>query len=215
MATAAFIPVSEHEPLFRSLDGPVLEQFDCGSEPQSDFYTNDAWEHQQKRYSRTFVMYYKGMKAGFLSLSPSEIQLGRKERPPEAPFATFPALKIVQMGLDKRFQGLKLGPQLVYYAIARARAAEDAYAYVILDSRPEVVGFYKKLGFEENERATTAKRADAEKHGRDPAMSTVSMRFDLREVGQQELPSKASTGGGWMIAVASALGLIVGWRRKH
>ena len=204
----------DHEPLFRLLDGPVTEHFDCGSPAQSNFYLNDAWNHQQQRLSKTFVMYYKGMKAGFVSMAPSEIQLGKKERPPELPFATLPALKVVQMGVNRPFQGLGLGRALVDYAIARALGTEEAFAYVILDSRPQIVGFYEKLGFVINEAATKKKRDDATQHGRDPAQATVSMRFDLREPGVHGLPKKRARGK-WIVGVMATFGLIVGWRRKH
>ena len=98
-----------HKLKFHQLDGPVKDGFDCGEAEQNKFLLEDAWTQQCEGYSRTHLAYVGGMLCGYVTLVSSEIILDKKERPETTKFSRLPALKLAQMGVDKRFAGHGLG----------------------------------------------------------------------------------------------------------
>jgi hypothetical protein len=126
-----------------------------------------------------------------VTVSLSEIQLDKGEREDGAPFARMPALKLAQMGVDSRFQGRGFGAQLIAFATVLAlKTAELAGCrYLILDSVPGRVEYYRKHGFVENTGAQAGRRSQARNSRRDPDLENVSMRLDLRRPGELNLQS--------------------------
>jgi len=169
------------------LSGPITESFDCGRLAQTEFLLNHAWPHQELGFSRTHVLRENAKLIGFVTLAFSEILLDSSEKPEGAPFATLPAVKLVQMGIDSESSGKGLGQDLFAFAVGVARKTGENVGcrYLILDSVPERVSFYEtKCGCVINTGAYETRRRQAEKKKRDPNAENVSMRFDLRQPGQ-------------------------------
>ena len=176
--------VAELETTFRRLDDPIDEKFDCGALDQNNFLLKDAWEHQQRGYSVTHLAYVKGMLAGYITLGNDVVDLTVDERPESAPAARISAVKVFQFAVDKRFKRQGLGEELLNLAMlyARENAATIACRYLVLDSVTTKVEYYQKRGFVINEtgRSKTIKQ---EKRADPQHPATVSMRFDLRDIG--------------------------------
>lgn len=178
-----------HKLKFHALDCPVNEAFDCGAAEQNDFLHKQAWYQQREGFSRTYLAYVGGMMCGYVTLTPSEIRLSRKERPETALFSRIGAMKLAQMGVDTRFAGHGIGSELVAFALIHARriAQRAGGRFVILDAKPHLVAFYAKCGFVVNETAQAERVAEAAKSGRKDIDIAISMRFDLFRPGASEL----------------------------
>ena len=115
------------------------------------------------------------------------LPLGRGERG-SIPYRYVAALKLGQMGVDLRFQREGLGRFCVDFAATLAQEIRQRVAcrYVSLDSRPELVAWYTRLGFVVNKTRQAERIEDAIRHRRDPEQIAVSMRFDLRAAGSTE-----------------------------
>lgn len=82
------------------------------------------------------------------SLSHGELPDGLARRLPKYPV---PAVLIGRMASDHRTRanGLRVGSRLLIHALKQALRAADAIGVqcVIVDSKPEAVGFYRRFGF--------------------------------------------------------------------
>jgi ribosomal protein S18 acetylase RimI-like enzyme len=92
-------------------------------------------------------------------------------------------LKLAQLGVDQRFQGLGLGREVIadVVALAREAALRVGCRYVSLDAHPDLVGWYERHGFVVN-KLHQKERIAAASGNADPTRLAVSMRFDLRAV---------------------------------
>jgi hypothetical protein len=64
----------------RKLDGLPEPGFDCGREDQNAFLYERAWEDQRERLSVTYLYYIHGMLAGYATVCPDGLLVGRRER---------------------------------------------------------------------------------------------------------------------------------------
>jgi ribosomal protein S18 acetylase RimI-like enzyme len=176
--------VAELGTTFRPLDGPINEKFDCGAPAQNHFLLKDAWEQQQRGYSVTHLAYVKGMLAGYITLGNDVVDLTVDERPESAPAARISAVKVFQFAVDNRFKRQGLGEELLNLGMlyARENSATIGCRFLVLDAVTEKVGYYQKRGFAINETGRSKTRKQEERA--DPQHpATVSMRFDLRDIG--------------------------------
>jgi len=92
------------------------------------------------------------------------------------------AIKLVQLGVRRAFQGGGIGRLAVadVLALARGISLRVGCRYVTLDAQPDLVGWYDSQGFRRNIYRQEQRIRDAVEHGRDPGTIAVSMRFDLR-----------------------------------
>lgn len=173
------------ESTFRRLDAPIDEKFDCGAPAQNDFLLKEAWEQQRSGYSVTHLAYVKGMLAGYITLGNDVVDLTAEERQDSAPAARISAVKVFQFAVDKRFKRQGLGEELLNLAMlyARENSATIACRYLVLDAVSTRVAYYEKLGFVINETGRSKTRKQ-EKRADPQHPPTVSMRFDLRDIGE-------------------------------
>lgn len=172
------------EATFRRLDGPIDEKFDCGATAQNDFLRREAWEQQRSGYSVTHLAYVKGMLAGYITLGNDVVDLTAEEREESAPAARLSAVKVFQFAVDNQFKRQGLGEELLNLAMlyARENAATIGCRYLVLDAVITRVAYYQKLGFTINETGRSKTRKQ-EKRADPQHPPTVSMRFDLRDIG--------------------------------
>ncbi|HEX5725210.1 MAG TPA: GNAT family N-acetyltransferase [Longimicrobiaceae bacterium] len=156
--------------------------FDCGREEQNAFLYGHAWADLQDRLSTTYLFFIQGRLAAFAAVVMAGLVLGRKERG-QIRFKHVGALKLCQLGVDRRFAGKGLGRFIVGFMTAFAWdvGREVACRYVTLDAQPELVGWYEGRGFVRNRTMQAQRIEEAQRFGRTPEQVPVSMRFDLRE----------------------------------
>jgi GNAT superfamily N-acetyltransferase len=92
------------------------------------------------------------------------------------------ALKLAQLGIDLRFQGLGVGTEAVAFVLRLASRVGEAVGcrYVTLDAQRDLEAWYARRGFVRNELQQQERREDAARNQRDPERIAVSMRYDLR-----------------------------------
>lgn len=179
--------VSTHFPyvedvVFRRLEGPPDDGFDCGRAEQTMFLYECALADQEAQLSVTHLYYVQGILGAYATVCMDALPLGRREREPAMRFQEIGALKLAQLGVSLRFQGMGLGRFVVGDVISRARSESERVGcrYVTLDAQPDLVGWYERLGFQRNRLRQDRRLQDARANARDPASIPVSMRYDLR-----------------------------------
>jgi GNAT superfamily N-acetyltransferase len=179
MPTDAFF--SSGEITRRRLESPLLPAFDCGREAQNQFLSDWAWHDQNELVSATHLYFVRGMLGAYATISLSALTLGSREKPRAIRHKSIGAVKVLQLGVDRRFQGRRLGTVIIADMIALARVVSRRMGcrYLVLDAQPEVVGWYEARGFRIN-KAEQKQRMDAAVIANRPLDEiAVSMRFDL------------------------------------
>lgn len=162
------------------LAGEPPPGFDCGRETQNRFLYECAWRDQQERVSSTWLYYAKGLFIAYATVCLDAIPLGTREKPRTIRYKYIGALKLAQLGVDRRFHGSGLGTEVVADILDGARQAPVRFTcrYVTVDAQPDLVGWYGRRGFVIN-KLLQKQRLEAVAGKRDPADLAVSMRFDL------------------------------------
>jgi GNAT superfamily N-acetyltransferase len=163
------------------LEGPPPSTFDCGREEQNRHLHDQAWHNQQKRLSTTSLLMVHGIAAAFVTVCMDALPLSRQERGTAIPYRWVSSLKLAQLGVDRRFQGVGLGRWAVSMVVELAYEIGESVGcrYVTLDAQPDLEAWYAAQGFVRNELHQQQRKDDAALHHRDPERIPVSMRFDL------------------------------------
>ena len=125
------------------------------------FLQRNALYYEEGSLARTYVAVDPKTKliAGYVTLVCSEIDLGDDatlhpgslaEARERYPYTNYPAIKIARLLVDSRKRGQNLGTQLVDLAFGIATleiGPRVGCRFLIVDSKPEAVEFYKKRGF--------------------------------------------------------------------
>jgi hypothetical protein len=164
------------------LEGSPPPAFDCGRDEQNEHLHRRAWEDQQQRLSTTYLLQRSGLPAGYVTVCMDSLPLARGEREPAIRYQHVSALKLAQLGIDLRFQGMGMGTEAVGFVVRLAsRVGEQVGCrYVTLDAQPDLEGWYARQGFLRNQLQQQQRREDAISHRRDPETIAISMRYDLR-----------------------------------
>jgi predicted N-acetyltransferase YhbS len=131
----------------------VRTGFACGDPSLDGFIERYAWQNQQRHHlgvtyvavddaTRRVVGYFT---AAMASVAPSEAG----ERVAHGGYAYVPALRIARLAVDRRFQGVGIGCELLYAALqlALAESKRVGCAGVLVDSLPDSASFYGRFGF--------------------------------------------------------------------
>ncbi|MCL9662129.1 GNAT family N-acetyltransferase [Paenibacillus hunanensis] len=147
----------------RDLNEPGFETFDCGNEVTNTFFKTECYNEQQAGLNVTYILYYNGQLAAFVSICADTLTLTEEERGEEFARKIVPALKIAQLGRDLQFRELQFGRVLVNEMLRVAFNIYDAHLgirYVTLDAIAGRVEYYESLGFTVNtDRKYTKKNA--------------------------------------------------------
>lgn len=165
----------------RKLDQPLPPPLDCGREMQNRFLRECAWHDQQEMVSATYIYFAVGIPVAYATVSMGAVVLGTRERPKSIPYKMVGAVKLLQLAVDRRFQGQGLGGQILEDVAALAREGSKRFGcrYLTLDAQPDLVGWYQEQGFTIN-KIVQKERVDAAiATGRPVEELAVSMRFDL------------------------------------
>lgn len=164
------------------LEGLPSRTFDCGRPMQNTFFRERSWHDQEERLSTTYTFEVHGIIAAFATVCMDSIPLSRSERGRTIPYSWISALKLVQLGVDHRFQSAGLGRWAVAYVVdfANELGVHVGCRYVTLDAQPELETWYADQGFVHNRLRQEQRISEALAHDRDPGRIPVSMRYDLR-----------------------------------
>ena len=163
------------------LAGEPPPDFDCGRATQNQFLYEFAAQDQYEWLSCTYLHFLQGICVAYATVCMDSLPLGTREKPRSIRYRYVSALKLAQLGVDQRFQGLGLGREVIadVVALAREAAVRVGCRYVSLDAHPDLVGWYEGHGFVVN-KLHQKERIAAAAGKSDPAHLAVSMRFDLR-----------------------------------
>jgi GNAT superfamily N-acetyltransferase len=166
---------------FDLLENPfkVLEEgdrysFDCGDPDLTNFFHNDAILHQHEMISITYFFYDAATKTAiaFFSVLNDAVRTDpfKTELAQGKEYAFYPAVKIGRFGVDKKYQRLGIGIEMMKFIkglfILESRSGcrfltVDAY------NKPEILNFYLKCDF-------------AFYTEKDKNKKTRTMKFDLK-----------------------------------
>lgn len=123
----------------------------CGDARLDEFLRRYAGQNQFRHHlGVTYVAVDEPTRAvvGYVTLSTAwvaveSLSAGSGSR---APYSEVPVLRVARLAVDERAQGKGLGPELLGYALhlARKQAGSVGCVGVVVDAKPEGVGFYRK-----------------------------------------------------------------------
>jgi GNAT superfamily N-acetyltransferase len=132
--------------------GDDRSEFRSGNIDLDRFFLRYAGQNQFRHHIGTTYIAVDptGFIAGFVTVAASEIApesvpAGRRKGWPRHPV---PALRMARIATDKRVRGRGVGAVLLraVFALGARMAEELGCVGVVVDAKPEAVGFYEKLG---------------------------------------------------------------------
>lgn len=124
--------------------------FDCGNEALNTFFRRFAHHHQFKHgISATSVAAEGQRLTGFVTVTATTLTRTDVPSARSLPPLPLPAVLIARLGVDLSAAGLGLGGALLAPAIRAARVMRRDLGCIglVVDSKPEAIGFYRKHGF--------------------------------------------------------------------
>lgn len=127
--------------------------FRSGNIELDRFFARYAGQNQFRHHiGTTYVaVAAQGAILGFVTVAASELTGARLSRAmrKRLPAYPIPALRLARLAVDQRAQGQGVGLTLLraVFALAHKMAGEMGCLGVVVDAKPEAVGFYRKLGF--------------------------------------------------------------------
>jgi GNAT superfamily N-acetyltransferase len=142
--------VVEIRPLTRDDDRSGLS---CGQAELDRFFEHYAGQNQFKLHlAVTYVAVVEGRIVGFatvtvLTIERASVPAARQRK--RLPGYPLPVLRLARLGVDLRAQGLGIGKTLLRHVLGLAIEQRDLLGCVgvVVDAKPEAVGFYEGLGF--------------------------------------------------------------------
>jgi GNAT superfamily N-acetyltransferase len=128
-------------------------QFSSGNPDLDRFFHRFAGQNQFRHHiGVTYVAVDGDEILGFVTVSPSEIEIDalpaeRRRRLPRYPL---PVLRVARLAVSAQAQGRGIGQALLRFALTLASRTADEIGCVgvVVDAKPEALGFYLTYGFE-------------------------------------------------------------------
>lgn len=126
--------------------------FQSGDPDLDRFFQQFAGQNQFRHHLGVTYVAVDGQRIlGFATVAAAHVEID--ELPAAAhkklPRYPLPVLRLARLGVDQSAQGQGLGLQLLRFVLQLALAMADDYGCVgvIVDAKPDAVGFYAKYGF--------------------------------------------------------------------
>ena len=137
-------------PLEKSHD---LSTFDCGSTPLNDYLRKHAFQNQQNRSARTYVVLRAARVVGYYTLAAGSVERGETPERVAKGLANYPVpvFLLARLGVDQAEKGKGLGAALLKDALSRCAQAADfvgCRAVLVHAKDQQAQAFYRKFGFE-------------------------------------------------------------------
>ena len=132
-----------------------ISHFSCGNVVLDTFLANTAKIAQVENTSRTHLAYLNDDLVGFFSLICDNItkkHIDIESQKENYVHNVYPAIKITRLAVHREYQGKGVGHALLYHALGAVYALQEyaACRFVIVDTKPDAIDFYKKIGFRSN-----------------------------------------------------------------
>ena len=126
--------------------------FRSGNIELDRFFVRYAGQNQFRHHIGTTYVAVDGVTIlGFATVAASELTTAKLSHAVRKalPAYPLPVLRLARLAVDKRAQGRGVGHVLLraVFALAHKMAEELGCLGVVVDAKPEAVGFYRKLGF--------------------------------------------------------------------
>ncbi len=131
----------------------VRDGFSCGEPTLDVFLERYAWQNQKRHHlgvtyvavddaSRRVVGYFTAAMAALTSTEAAE-------RIAPGGYTHLPAVRIARLAVDRWFQGVGIGSELLYAAFQLALAESERVGCtgLLVDALPKAAGFYERFGF--------------------------------------------------------------------
>lgn len=130
-----------------------LDDFDCGNSDLNNWLKRYAILNQQANSAKTFVVCNEIRVIGFYALSVGSIEHGIASKRIKAGLAghPIPVMILARLAVDLKFQGYRIGRNLLKDAICRTIKAADIAGIraIFVHAKDEkVCKFYKRFDFE-------------------------------------------------------------------
>lgn len=128
--------------------------FDCGVQTVNDALRGELLHALREGRVRAYYVELDGDCAGFIALRAESFELtdsiDRERYSPPLSRTRVPGVLLELLGVDRRFQGQGLGEQLLLAAVKITQQVSSLIAarFLVLESLPDAVRFYRRLGFE-------------------------------------------------------------------
>ena len=127
--------------------------FVSGQADLDRFFERYAAQNQFRHaIGTTWVAIDDGSILGFVTIAPTQVTVddlppARRARLPRYPL---PALRLARLAVSEAAHGRRIGSLLVQVVLDLAITMREQYGCwaVVVDAKPEAVGFYERLGFE-------------------------------------------------------------------
>ena len=178
-----FDTLSADDIVVRKLDRPPPAGFDCGHPEQNAYLYDHAWNDQQENIAITYCYYIDGTLAAYATVLMDGVSLAFRERGSRIRYETVGATKLAQMGVDRRFQGRRLGGRILADVAGMAGELSNRLGcrYVTVDARPGLEPWYERYSFRRNKLMQQRRIRFAVEKNRDPGGLGTSMRYDIRD----------------------------------
>jgi GNAT superfamily N-acetyltransferase len=132
--------------------GDARSAFRSGDADLDRFFQTFAGQNQFRHHiGVTYVAVDDGRPLGFATVAPGQIEIddlpvAARKKLPRYPL---PVLRLARLGVDQSAQGQGVGAQLLRFVLdlALRMAVDYGCAGVVVDAKPDAVGFYAKYGF--------------------------------------------------------------------
>lgn len=145
--------------------GLDVESFDCGRKTVNDFFRDEAQAYQDELFGKTYYFchpdHIKDVIAGFTvanaSIFTKQLPNSRKKKigfevHHEKGLINYPAILLAQLGVDVKYKGLHLGPQIIEFVMKWFTSLDNKSGcrHLIVDAydEPHLISFYQQNGLE-------------------------------------------------------------------
>lgn len=130
--------------------GDDRQTFRSGDEALDLFFHRFAGQNQFRHHvGVSYVALEAGQILGFVTVSPATLDTEALPSGRRMPPYPLPVLRIARLAVDARARGRGLGRALLRYALELAERMRDELGCVgvLVDAKPDAVGFYADFGF--------------------------------------------------------------------
>ena len=163
-----------------------LKSFDCGRESVNKFFREEAQDYQDELFGKTYYWVHRDrpteVVAGFTvanaSIFTKRLPNARQKKigfevHHEKGLINYPSILLAQLGVDVKFKGLHLGPQIIDFVMQWFTSPDNKSGcrHLIVDAydEPHLLDFYQRNGlnlfFSSLEQEMQYRNWDIEKDG--------------------------------------------------
>ena len=142
--------------------GLNIQAFDCGRKSVNDFFHNEAQDYQDELFGKTYYFCLpdspSDIVAGFTVANASiftkrlpnarQKKIGREVHH-EKGLINYPSILLAQLGVDVKYKGQHLGPQIIDFVMGWFTSASNKSGcrHLIVDAYAAAIPFYLRNGF--------------------------------------------------------------------